>query len=84
MMVLFVNETGCGNCEAVKKRLKKDGFEFITSTDIDFLIEKGYQNAPVLQVNGILYDLKSTMNLLKEFERGEGLLKQLTEESNDI
>lgn len=84
MMVLFVNETGCGNCEAVKRRLKKDGFEFTTSTDIDFLIEKGYQNAPVLQINGVLYDLKSTMNLLKEFERGEGLLKQLTEESNDI
>lgn len=84
MMVLFVNETNCGNCEAVKRRLKKDGFEFTTSTDIDFLIEKGYQSAPVLQVNGNLYDLKSTMNLLKEFEHGEGLLKELTEGKNGI
>ena len=84
MMVLFVNETNCGNCEAVKRRLKKDGFEFTTSTDIDFLIEKGYQNAPVLQINGTLYDLKSTMSLLKEFEHGEGLLMELAEGKNSI
>lgn len=84
MMVLFVNETYCGNCEAVKRRLKKDGFDFTTSTDTDFLIEKGYQSAPVLQINGILYDLKAIMSLLKDFEHGEGLLMELTEESNDI
>ena len=78
-MVLFVNDGNCGNCEAVKDRLKRNGLEFTTSTDVDFLIEKGYQSAPVLQVNGALYDLKATMSLLKEFEAGKGLLKELTD-----
>lgn len=82
MMVLFVSE-GCGRCEGLKKRLIKNGFEFTTSEDIDFLVEKGYQNAPVLQINGALYDLKASMDLLKDFEHGKGMLTELAKEKSD-
>lgn len=79
MMVLFVSE-GCGRCEGLKKRLIKNGFEFTISEDIDFLVEKGYQNAPILQINDTLYDLKASMDLLKDFEHGKGILIELAKE----
>lgn len=79
MITIYVSE-GCGRCEALKKRLEKDGFDFSISKDIELLIEKGYQNAPVLQINDIFYDLKTSMELLKDFESGKGLLMELTKE----
>ncbi len=83
MMVLFVSE-GCGRCEGLKKRLIKNGFKFTISEDINFLIEKGYQNAPVLQINGTLYDMKASMDLLKDFEHGKGMLTELIKEQNNL
>lgn len=79
MITIYVSE-GCGRCEALKKRLEKDGFDFSISKDIELLIEKGYQNAPVLQINDTFYDLKTSMGLLKDFESDKGLLMELTKE----
>lgn len=79
MITIYVSE-GCGKCEALKRRLEKNGFDFSVSKDIGFLVEKGYQNAPILQIDNAFYDLKASMRLLKDFESGKGLLMELTKE----
>lgn len=83
MITIYVSE-GCGRCEALKKRLEKDGFDFSISKDIELLIEKGYQNAPVLQINDTFYDMKASMDLLKDFEHGKGMLTELIKEQNNL
>lgn len=72
-MVLY--STGCPKCGILEKRLKKDGFIFQVSNDVDYLIEKGFENAPVLEVNGKLHKYEDAMEMLKKYEKGEGTIE---------
>lgn len=73
MNILY--STGCPKCKILEGRLEKDGIEFQISDNVDFLIEQGYQNAPVLQINGTLYTFSQAMSLLHEYEKGAGELQ---------
>lgn len=72
-MVLYT--VGCVKCNILEKRLKKNGFNFQVSDDVNYLIEKGFQNAPVLEVNGKLYKYEDAMDMLKKYEKGEGTIE---------
>ena len=73
MITLY--STGCPKCELLKRRLEKDGIAFDVSDDIDKLIEMGFMNAPILQVNDNYYEFSDAMKKLKAFEQDGGTIE---------
>lgn len=71
MVILY--STGCPKCNILEKRLTADKIDFKISDDIEILIEKGFQSAPVLQINDKYLDFATAMRKLKDYERGEGV-----------
>ena len=67
-MIITLYSTGCPKCQILEKRLKKNNIDFIISDNVDALIEKGFQSAPVMAVGKLFYDYTSAMNLLKKYE----------------
>ena len=66
MITLY--STGCPNCNILRRRLTNDKIEFIVSNDIDKLVEMGFQNAPILQIDDNFIDYVGAMKLLKVYE----------------
>jgi len=48
-MVLY--STGCPRCKVLKMKMEKKGLNFEVSTDIQNLIDKGFQTAPALELD---------------------------------
>lgn len=63
MIVLY--STGCPNCIVLEKKLVREGIDFSLSNDIDKLIEKGYQSAPILEVDGNFMEYKQAIDWIK-------------------
>lgn len=68
MIVLY--STDCPKCNALKKRLTKNGIKFEVSQDVDELIKRGYQSIPVLKIHDKFFDYNQSMNILKNYEKG--------------
>lgn len=66
MITLY--STGCPNCNILRGRLTNDKIEFTVSNDIDKLVEMGFQNAPILQIDDNFIDYAGAMKLLKVYE----------------
>lgn len=73
MITLY--STGCPKCNILERRLTNDNIEFEISDDIDKLIEMGFQNAPVLQINDQFIAFEDAMKRLKAYEAGKGTLE---------
>lgn len=70
MITLY--STGCPKCNILEGRLTNDKIDFTISNDIDKLIEMGFQNAPILQINDQFIEYGEAMKRLKAYEAGEG------------
>lgn len=55
-MKIVLYSTGCPKCNVLKKKMDMRGIKYEESDDIDFLIKRGIQQAPVLDVDGELLD----------------------------
>lgn len=73
MIILY--STGCPKCNILERRLTNDNIEFEISNDIDKLIDMGFQNAPVLQINDQFIVFEDAMKKLKAYEAGKGTLE---------
>lgn len=70
MITLY--STGCPKCNILERRLTNDKIDFTIIDDIDKLIEMGFQNAPILQINDQFIEYSEAMKRLKAYEAGEG------------
>ena len=66
MIILY--STGCPKCNILWRRLTNDKIEFTVSNDINKLVEMGFQNAPILQIDDNFIDYVGAMKLLKVYE----------------
>ena len=73
MITLY--STGCPKCNILERRLTNDNIEFEIINDIDKLIDMGFQNAPVLQINDQFIVFEDAMKRLKAYEAGKGTLE---------
>ena len=64
MIVLY--STGCPNCKVLERLLKRQNVDFVISDDIEELIKKGFQTAPVLSVDGELKQFKEAIDWVKK------------------
>lgn len=73
MIILY--STGCPKCNILERRLTNDKIEFSITNNVDKLIDMGFQNAPVLQIDDNFIDYTNAMKLLKVYEDVEGATK---------
>ena len=50
MITLYT--TGCPRCKVLHQKLSDKGLSFTIFDDVDAMIEMGFMEAPVLEVNG--------------------------------
>ena len=62
---VILYEHGCPNCRMLKMKLDKSGIEYETVNDVDVMKEKGFKEAPKLEVDGVVYGFKEALNWLK-------------------
>ena len=50
MVILY--STNCPKCKIIKQKLSQANLEFTEITDVKKIMEKGFREAPVLEVDG--------------------------------
>ena len=66
MNVIFYSKHGCPKCKVLETKLKQKAILFEEVNDINVMKEKGFMSAPVLEVDGAVYDFKSAVEWVKE------------------
>lgn len=51
-MHIILYSTGCSRCNVLETKLIRKGIEFSIVDDVDKMIEMGYTQAPLLEVDG--------------------------------
>ena len=68
-MRVILYSTGCPKCNVLKTKMDMKGIEYTESGDIDFLIERGIMQAPVLNVNGVLLDFVEANKWINDWKK---------------
>lgn len=63
---VILYEHGCPNCKVLKMKLDKKGIQYEDITDVEVMKAKGFTEAPKLEVNGVVMNLKEAINWVKE------------------
>ena len=58
-------EHGCPRCKVLKMKLDQKGVEYETVNDVEVMKAKGFNEAPKLEVDGVVYGFKEAVDLLK-------------------
>jgi len=74
-MKITLYTIGCPICKVVEKKLQTSGLEFDTVDDKDAVInfgnKHGIKSAPIVDVDGEVYDNKKILQWLKERKENE-------------
>ena len=62
---VILYEHGCPKCTVLKMKLDKGGIQYETINDIEVMKEKGFKEAPKLEVDGVVYGFKEAVEWLK-------------------
>lgn len=63
-IILF--STHCPRCLVLTKKLQAAGIQYNEINDIEIMKEKGFKEAPKLEVNGVIMDFKEAVDWIKE------------------
>ncbi len=61
--------TNCPKCRILETKLKQQNIEFEISTDINEMIQKGFQAAPVLEIDGELIDYGKAIQWVNNYKK---------------
>ena len=62
---VILYEHGCPKCKILKMKLDKSGVQYETVNDVEVMKEKGFNEAPKLEVNGEIMGFKEAMEWLR-------------------
>lgn len=65
MKKVVLYEHGCPKCKILKMKLDQSGVEYETVNDVNVMKEKGFLEAPKLEVDGVIYGFKEAVDWLK-------------------
>jgi glutaredoxin len=57
---------GCPRCVVLEKKLKQKGIDFELVSDKSVMEAKGFQSAPMLEVNGKVFDFNEAVKWIGE------------------
>ena len=63
--VIFYS-THCPRCKVLELKLKQKNIEFEEINDVEVMTEKGFKEAPKLEVDGVVMDFKQAVDWIKE------------------
>lgn len=63
---VILYEHGCPRCKVVKAKLDQKGIQYKNISDVEVMKAKGFNEAPKLEVNGVIYDFKEAVDWIKE------------------
>lgn len=65
MEKITLYEHGCPRCKVLKMKLDQKGIEYATINDIEIMKVKGFNEAPKLEVDGVIMGFKEAVEWLK-------------------
>lgn len=68
MNKVVLYSTGCPRCRVLEKKLNEKNIIFELVNDEDVMIEKGFMTAPMMEINGNLYDFKNAVDWINGLE----------------
>lgn len=63
---VILYEHGCPKCKVLKMKLDQKGIQYEDVTDIEVMKEKGFTEAPKLEVNGVVMSFKEATKWIGE------------------
>lgn len=63
--VVKLYEHGCPRCKVLKTKLDLKGIKYELINDINVMKEKGFKEAPKLEVDGVVYDFNEAIDWMK-------------------
>lgn len=66
MAEIILYEHGCPRCKVLKMKLDQKGIKYENVTDVEVMKSKGFQEAPKLEVDGVVMDFKTAVEWIKE------------------
>ena len=64
-MSIVLYSTNCPKCKVLEKKLNSSGIDYSIITDVDVMEQKGFQSAPVLEVDDKIYEFSEAVKWLK-------------------
>lgn len=65
-MNIILYTTHCPNCKMLELKLRQKNINFEENNDVEAMIQKGFKTAPVLEVDGVVYNFKEAVEWIKE------------------
>ena len=65
-MNIVLHSTHCPKCNVLEQKLKQKNIVFEENNDVKLMIKKGFMTAPVLEVDGVLYNFKEAVDWIGE------------------
>ena len=62
---VILYQHGCPRCKVLKMKLDEKGIQYDEVTDIEVMKEKGFQEAPKLEADGVIMNFKEAVEWLK-------------------
>lgn len=63
MIILY--STNCPKCKVLETKLKQQNIDFILETDLTKMMNMGYMEAPLLEINNEIYNFSQAIKWLK-------------------
>jgi glutaredoxin len=63
---IILYEHGCPRCKVLKIKLDQKGIKYETISDLEVMKEKGFKEAPKLEVDGVIYDFQKAIDWIEE------------------
>ena len=60
-MDVVLYTTGCPKCRSLEARQKQKKINYKTITDMDIMLKKGFMEAPMLEIDGELFDYNNAI-----------------------
>jgi glutaredoxin len=63
---VILYEHGCPRCKVLKSKLDQKGIKYENIADVEVMKAKGFQEAPKLEVNGVVMNFKEAVDWIGE------------------
>lgn len=67
-MRVTLYSTGCPKCVILETKMKQKNIEYDIETNVDLMVEKGFQSLPMLEVNGEIMDFGAAVKWVNGVE----------------
>lgn len=67
-MAVIVYSSGCPKCKILKSKMDDKNIDFKLIEDVEVMKSKGFEHAPMLEVNEKIYDFNQAIKFVNKFD----------------